>query len=236
MKNEELNLVELLKDCPKGTKLYSPMFGYVFLSAVKTNKIEITIQDDDKVKNTTSVKVNGYFNSNFSDGECMLFPSKDQRDWNVWKAEQKKKHQYQVGDYITLSKNQLSAYFDKIIDSDFGVFKIIGKNETQFTAHYVDAETIQPICIGIDFLETIPFCKVDKFDPKWLKPFDKVLCRHLDKDKWKAHFFSHIDTDDREYPFYATFAYRYCIPYNLETKHLVGTTEKAPEFYINWEE
>jgi hypothetical protein len=153
----------------------------------------------------------------------------------VWKAEQKKKHQYQVGDYITLSKNQLSAYFDKIIDSNFGVFKIIGKNETQFTAHYVDAETIQPICIGIDFLETIPFCKVDKFDPKWLKPFDKVLCRHSYKDKWKAHFFSHINADDREYPFYATFNFCYCIPYNLETKHLVGTTKKAPEFYINWQ-
>jgi hypothetical protein len=233
MKNEELNLVELLKDCPKGTKLYSPLVGEVRFDRInKTfiNPIDTIDEEGDRINFTQQ----GTFF--LSAGECLLFPSKDQRDWNVWKAEQKKKHQYQVGDYITLSKNQLSAYFDKIIDSDFGVFKIIEKNETQFTAHYVDAETIQPICIGIDFLETIPFCKVDKFDPKWLKPFDKVLCRHLDKDKWKAHFFSHIDTDDREYPFYATFAYRYCIPYNLETKHLVGTTEKAPEFYINWEE
>lgn len=217
MKNQELNLVELLKDCPKGTKFYSPMFGYVFLSAVKTNKIEITIQDDDNAKITTSIKANGYFNSNFSDDECMLFPSKDQRDWNVWKAEQKEEHQYRVGDYVIDNRDNALYHITELTSKD----EVMIGSLTMVSFFQISKKHLT---------------KVDKFDPKWLKPFDKVLCRHLDKDKWKAHFFSHINTDDREYPFYATFSFRYCIPYNSETKHLVGTTEKAPEFYINWKE
>ena len=30
--------------------------------------------------------------------------------------------------------------------------------------------------------------------------------------------------------------YRCCIPYNEETKHLVGTTDEAPEYYRYWED
>ena len=36
--NENLNLVEILKDCPKGTKLYSPAFGECVLEEVTSNK------------------------------------------------------------------------------------------------------------------------------------------------------------------------------------------------------
>lgn len=219
MKNEELNLAELLKDCPKGTKFYSPMFGYVFLSAVKTNKIEIIIQDDDKVKTTTSVKVNGYFNNNFSDGECMLFPSKDQRDWNVWKAEQDKKQEnpFKVGDYVIDKRDNTLNIITRVIDKD------------NVEVRFIDS-------ITSIHLTTDNLTKIDKYPISRFLPFDRVLCRYSDKDKWKAHFFSHIDTGNRDYPFYATFSFRHCIPYNSETEHLVGSTDKAPEFYINWEE
>ena len=49
-------------------------------------------------------------------------------------------------------------------------------------------------------------------------------------------FFSHM-TDDNGFP-YSTVGsvYSYCIPYNEETKHLVGTNDEAPEFYRYWED
>ena len=35
--NENLNLVEILKDCPKGTKLYSPIVGEVELKCINND-------------------------------------------------------------------------------------------------------------------------------------------------------------------------------------------------------
>lgn len=62
------------------------------------------------------------------------------------------------------------------------------------------------------------------------KPFDKVLVRD-DKDEcWRADIFSHKDKNDEFFPWFCIgVRYKYCIPYNEKTKHLLGTTK-------NWEE
>ncbi len=71
-----------------------------------------------------------------------------------------------------------------------------------------------------------------KFDPKTLKPFDKVLKKCTGIEDWECDFFSHIDDGGGNYPYITiTTANKLCIPYNDDTKHLVGTTEEAPEFY-----
>ena len=78
---------------------------------------------------------------------------------------------------------------------------------------------------------TAPWYKKEKFDPKTLKPFDKVLVRDGVSDMWDCSFFSLV-VDDRVYPYVAISGiYRNCIPYNDDTKHLVGTTDEAPEYY-----
>ena len=78
-----------------------------------------------------------------------------------------------------------------------------------------------------------------KFDPKTLKPFDRVLVRLTKDCIWNATFFSHYDKEVNWgcYPFVTTSCKSYdrCIPYNDDTKHLVGTTDEAPEFYRYWE-
>ena len=75
-----------------------------------------------------------------------------------------------------------------------------------------------------------------KFDPKTLKPFDKVLVCN-DNDTWQVEFFSHICQHEPNGWFQCSGdSYYFCIPYNDETKHLVGTTEEAPEFYKYWED
>ena len=83
-------------------------------------------------------------------------------------------------------------------------------------------------------------CPKPKFDPKTLKPFDKVLSK-FDGGCWSANLFSHIEEEDNEY--YSTCSsvcngslVKFCIPYNDDTKHLVGTKEEAPDFYRYWED
>lgn len=83
---------------------------------------------------------------------------------------------------------------------------------------------------------TAPWYKKEKFDPKTLKAFDKVLVRDHHSRKWIADFYSH-KSDNMEYPYRCiSEAYTYCIPYNEETKHLPGTTKQAPEYYRYWED
>ena len=76
-----------------------------------------------------------------------------------------------------------------------------------------------------------------KFDPKTLKPFDKVLVRDSHNAVWFCKWFSHIMDLSKFYKYATTGClYRYCIPYNDDTKHLVGTNEEAPKYYRYWED
>ena len=76
-----------------------------------------------------------------------------------------------------------------------------------------------------------------KFDPKTLKPFDKVLVRDSNLDIWKIQLFSRIIESVPCHPYFCiNNAYTYCIHYNDDTKHLLGTSDKAPEFYRYWED
>lgn len=162
--NENLNLVEILKYCPEGTKLYSTVYGDVELVRVylddNTYPIEIKINEGSDMIYITN---DGRLFDDFR-GECTLFPSKDQRDWSKFKI------------------------------------------------------------------------KKPKFDPKTLQPFDKVLARDSIEGQWRCTFYSHERKDIYKYVT-TDYIYNYCcIPYNDDTKHLVGTANKEPEFYRYWEE
>lgn len=81
----------------------------------------------------------------------------------------------------------------------------------------------------------------EKFNPKTLKPFDKVLVLD-DIDKvWSCDFYSHKVSEQDCYG--SVYSYRSVgdatnkvIPYNEDTKHLVGTSDEAPEYYRYWED
>lgn len=85
---------------------------------------------------------------------------------------------------------------------------------------------------------TAPWYKKEKFDPKTLKPFDKVLACDLEEiDGWVCGLFSYYNESGGLYPCRCVgSSYRVCIPYNDETKHLVGTSDEAPDYYKYWEE
>lgn len=76
-----------------------------------------------------------------------------------------------------------------------------------------------------------------QFNPKNLQPFDRVLARYSKDKKWEAGLFSHPFVLYGEQGFIVNSVFYICvIPYNDDTKHLVGTSNDAPEFYKYWEE
>lgn len=78
--NENINLCQILKDCPKGTKLWSPVWGDITFETIDAFDGLVYVL---KHKGVHIILDNGKFDA---DGECIIFPSKDQRDWNKFKA------------------------------------------------------------------------------------------------------------------------------------------------------
>lgn len=89
--NENLNLVEILKDCPEGTKLYSPIIGEVEFKRIKYCEYPIVTRCKNGNRILSFTK-DGLFFPEGVQGECiMLFPSKNQRDWSKFNV---KKHRF----------------------------------------------------------------------------------------------------------------------------------------------
>ena len=77
--NENIDLTKILDGCPVGTVFYSTIFGKVSLMRVHNNAdLPIVIITGQGLIGLTS---DGRYFSQY-DGECTLFPSKDQRDWS----------------------------------------------------------------------------------------------------------------------------------------------------------
>ena len=72
-----MNIAEILKNAPKGTKLYSPLFGEVELKSVSDVIIEVRIEGS-----VWTFYNDGRYYKNYPSGECLLFPSKDERNWD----------------------------------------------------------------------------------------------------------------------------------------------------------
>lgn len=120
--NENLDLTELLKDCLKGTKFYSPIYGEVeFLRIEADDYINpITIKWTNKNGNSyiEYLTKEGTFRGL---GECIIFPSKDQRDWSKWHIP------FKDGD-IAVSKSGNLIGIVKISCSDddcYGVYVVL---------------------------------------------------------------------------------------------------------------
>lgn len=93
--NENLNLVEILKDCPEGMKLYSPAYGELVFDSVKERGsvnpplyiircYDAVVVYTDRIFQCREFKTNGSLIDSIT-GECILFPSKEQRDWSKFK-------------------------------------------------------------------------------------------------------------------------------------------------------
>lgn len=261
--NENLNLVEILKDCPKGTKLYSSVFGEVELDHIdiRANYPIVIILKDLDVRECLTTE--GTLFTEY-DGECILFPSREQRDWSkfnhtcVFKDGDilsyqcaclknrtifiyRYRERFNTGYYVALSGDN-----DKELKIDNkGVRALNGYNETvRFATEDEKKKLFQAIKDnGYKWnaeTKTLEKLIKPKFDPKTLVAFDKVLVRLTKNCIWNVTFFSHYNKEVNWgcYPCVTTSCKSYdrCIPYNDETKHLLGTSEEAPEYYRYWED
>lgn len=93
--NENLDLVEKLKDAQKGTKLWSPLCGEcIFMGIIRGafSPIYCLTKHKDGGLYGISFTANGKYDGNFDNPECILFPSKENRDWSTFKVPKKHKH------------------------------------------------------------------------------------------------------------------------------------------------
>ena len=221
--NENLNLVEILKDCPKRTKLYSTVYGEVEYDGIR-NGSEYPVKYVKSNDSSGSVTAQGLVLACY-DGECTLFPSKEQRDWSKFK--QLVKPKFKVGDKIVNIFRRLMG-----ASGSYGIISEITDDK------YIFTDTSYAYIRNQDSWELVSD-KKPKFDPKTLKPFDKILVRLSNESYniWYADFVSQPALHENEAPMtISSNDTDMVIPYNDDTKHLVGTTQEAPEYYRYWED
>ena len=117
-----INVLEVLESKPNGTKLWCVLFGKCFLDGIDINNIRpirIGIEKGDTFKLTANAKLGG----KYIDGDCLLYPSKEMRDWSrfAWKK----------GDILISSDGGTEVIFDKWYDDTYTSF---------YCKHYLNSE------------------------------------------------------------------------------------------------
>ncbi len=233
----KINIAEILKDYPKGTKLYSPLFGDVTLEEVDTTCIA-TIKIKYNFNNCTKFFKTGLY-YNYEDAECLLFPSREMRDWTKF---------FKRGDVVYIKEaNNVTDYaiFESWKNDDYTEFNasIFHSNKSGFAERKVCTAKLYTKANDILKAKLITFIEQHyngKYNPETLqvepakpkcqfKPFDKVLVRNHEDLVWFANFFSHYKNNNGYHYCCIDNSYRYCIPYNEQTARLVGTTDPYTE-------
>lgn len=230
MENKNINIAEILKDCPKGMKLYSQIYGEIELLKVNsdyTYPIIITIGID----GTGTFTSDGRLYEQYHSAECLLFPSSEMRDWTKF---------FKRGDVVRSiddgtqavfkgwESNDYTSFYASIVhhaevdewDEDivFAVESFYKDSEEFARGFIVDAEEhyngkYNPETLQVEHVK--PECP--------FKPFDKVLVRNYDDMVWHANFFSHYKDNNGYHYVCIDNSYIYCIPYE-GNERLLGTT------------
>ena len=226
----KINIAEILRDMPKGTKLYSPLFGKCNLDEVCTSDREtypITLLTS--VDASASFTKNGHYLNGFEDTECLLFPSAKMRDWSKF---------FKHGDIVYNPHSQMYAVFECWANDDYTEFNTtinhykgntFGKEEVCDTECFVKANDEQKTL----FIAAVEKHYGSKYNTETLqvepkpkcsfKPFQKVLVRDFCDEKWKADYFSHYNKDDCLFLYRCVGdSYKVCIAYE-GNENLLGT-------------
>lgn len=114
-----MNIAKILKNCPKGTKLYSSIFGELSLLYVLSCSLYPIYCKVIRSGSTVSFTEDG--KRNITDAEPTLFPSKDQRDWSKFVVsdqvnDQETKHQFKPFDWVLVRNSDtdkwLAGFFE----------------------------------------------------------------------------------------------------------------------------
>lgn len=218
------NIAEILKYCPRGMKLYSPVCGDCTLYCVSLDEvysIEVIACSNDTHQLFTS---EGIFLDDQKDSECLLFPSKNQRDWEKFRIPVKR------GDIMMFKDKSavfiVKKYNDALTKTSVEVSDAYGiRTNTCIYVRYIPASE--------DMKEKL-FKAIDDAGYKWngenlvkkkheFKPFDKVLIRDYDEELWAAAFYSHKVKGYYPYITASSMGFKQCIPFE-GNEHLIGTS------------
>lgn len=228
----KINIAEILRDMPKGTKLYSPLFGKCECIEVVNSKYPIVIKAQSANGAVTEdFSGNGRFIDGLEDAECLLFPSAKMRDWSKF---------FKHGDVVLNEHSGLVAIFAGWVDDEFTEFNATINLRKKDNFWSKEKETCPTECFSkatneerAEFIAAAEKHYGGKYNPETLQvepkpkcsfePFQKVLVRDFCDEKWKADYFSHYNEDNCPYSYCCVGdAYKECVAYK-GNEHLLGT-------------
>ena len=175
---QKLNIAKILKNKPKGTKLYSMIHGKCSFEAVTdeifkinfcTSKFGLTQSGE-----CTLIK----FGNMYDGGECIIFPSKEMRDWE--------KFSWKKGDVLVSSDGSIEVIFDKWYDDTYTSF---------YCKHYLNSEDKNKIVYYEEFLCTTAKYSLEDKDAiqTYIKTIEerlggKLNCETLEIEKAQPKF------------------------------------------------
>lgn len=229
---EKINIAEILRDCPKGTKLYSLLYGKCEFERISNNnEFPVVVHSEMKTPSISFTKY-GHYLYEVEAADCVLFPSAKMRLWDKF---------FKRGDVVVDEDSETMVVFDGWANDDYTEF-----NTT------INYDTISKVWDKEDICRTVLFHKATdeeraefiaaaekhyggKYNPKTLQvefkcpfePFQKVLVR-CGNGIWGATFFSRCDNKSAwTYVGVDCNNWEQCIPYE-GNEHLLGT-DNNPE-------
>lgn len=242
MGDKKMNIIEILKKVPLGTKLYSPICGECIFENIINNSLFSVVAEG----------ISYYFLEDGrykSQGECCIFPSKDEKDWNKFQIF----NNYKLGDIIYFISKTNTKYiniFQDIKNNDLHNYVNLSINNNMLLVNvYFDINSIKEIRFATQEEKEILFEQIEnngykwneetktldkliknKFDITTLKPFDKVLVRDYDDEEWRISLFERVvDTGFVT----ITDVFNQCIPFK-NNEYLHKLDKKCDNYYINW--
>lgn len=234
--NNNINIAEILKDCPKGMKLYSLIYGEVEFSLIDDTIDNYPICIKTNLGSFVNFTKDGRYAIRFPTAECLLFPSSEMRDWS--------KLSWKKGDVLICKDDKVECIFVEFIGNNYTSFRGIHcldcTDENNFKYKNEDIFLTENYFLEIEatakcYINTIEERFGGKLNPQTLniepikskcefKPFDRVLVRNGAILPWKAEFFSSYDPNNG-FPYSCIGnRYIYCIPYE-GNEHLINTTK-----------
>lgn len=233
------NIAEILKYCPKGTKLYSPFCGECYLYCVEDEVIRVS----DNSGNTYSFYKDG---KQRQMGELLLFPSKENRDWSTFnyaRGLKKGDFVYSNGFVCIFAGTRDYGENSSILFFACIYFDRFNRTKSKEDVHIQQTPNvgIGDICMGTRLatekeknllLEAIKLkgyeWDAEKLELRKKEPefnlFDRVLVRNADISPWNLAEYAFQDPKAKILKYYTVGGngWRQCIPYK-GNEHLLGT-------------
>lgn len=112
MEQKDIDIYEILKDEEYGTELYTPICGSVWHSGMANDKDSAkAIWTEDGAGREHFFDKNGKI---YKEGEVLLFPSKEMRDW--------RKFAWKRGDVLVSNDGSVNIIFEKFTDDTYTIF------------------------------------------------------------------------------------------------------------------